>query len=113
VSRHDDGCHLWGRSQPLLFLNGCETAAVEPAQLPDFAGAFVRAGAGGVIGTETTVFEPMATVFAEKCWREFLVNGRSIGEAVRLARLALLGKGDPLGLVYTAFMLPSVKLIKN
>jgi hypothetical protein len=102
---------LWERSRPLVFLNGCETVAVEPALLLDLASAFVLAHAGGVIGTETTVFEPLATVFAQECLREFLVNGRSIGEAVRLARLALLRAGNPMGLVYTPFILPSVKLV--
>jgi hypothetical protein len=66
-------------------------------------------GAAGVIGTEITVFEPLARAFAEACLRRFL-EGATLGAAVRGARLELLGQGNPLGLAYIPFALPGLRL---
>ncbi len=101
----------WSRSRPLVFINGCETAGLEPEQAIAFVRFFVRtASAAGMIGTQITVFEELACDFAETCLRRFLVEGQSIGEAVRNARLTLLGMGNPLGLVYIPFALASLRL---
>jgi hypothetical protein len=84
--------------------------AIEPSLLLNLVSGFIGAHAPGVIGTETTVFEPLATVFAEACLKRFLVERKPIGEAVRLAGLDLLQSENPMGLVYTPFILPSVQL---
>jgi hypothetical protein len=97
---------------PLIFINGCQTVAVAPEQALSFVSAFVYAQAAGVIGTEITVFDTLANDFAEECLSRF-VNGLPIGEAVRRARLALLKKRNPLGLVYTPFIVESVRLVKE
>ncbi len=100
----------WRKPRPLVFINGCHTTALEPEAALDMVSGFVRdAGAAGVIGTEITIFEPLATAFAEDCLRQFL-NGVPIGEAVRNARLALLQEGNPLGLVYIPFAVASLVL---
>ena len=100
----------WSAPRPLVFINGCRTVAVEPQKLVEFAGALVgSAHAAGVIGTEITVFEPMATVFGIECLKRFL-RGARVGEAVRAARLALLAQGNPLGLVYVPFALAGLRL---
>jgi hypothetical protein len=103
----------WNDPRPLVFINGCHTTALDPEQALDFVSGFVEtAGAVGVIGTEITVFEPLARNFAENCLRRFL-NGVSIGEAVRAARLALLKEGNPLGLVYIPFVIASLQLVRQ
>ena len=69
------------------------------------------AHASGVIGTEVTVFEPLATKMAE-AFIARLVAGADVGTALRDARRALL-RGDPpnpLGLVYIPFALATLKL---
>ena len=97
-----------GPGRPLVFLNGCRTTAVEPRQALEFVGAWLRtAQAGGVVGTDITVFEPLATRFAVACLGRFL-SGTPLGEAVRLARLELLAEHNPLALAYVAFALPSL-----
>lgn len=99
--------------QPLVFINGCHTTALEPRQVLDFVTTFVVTHhAAGVIGTEITVFEPLACAFAEKCLRRFLVNGETIGDAVRATRLELLKQGNPLGLVYTTYANATLRLRK-
>jgi hypothetical protein len=71
----------------------------------DFASSFIEtANAAGVIGTDITIYESLATEFAQKCLDEFVTRGTSIGEAVRAARLALLQNRNPLGLVYQPFV---------
>jgi hypothetical protein len=102
----------WDKPRPLIFLNGCRTTALDPEQAINLVQDFIGAGGAGVIGTEITIFEPLACEFAEECFRQFLVDNIPIGEAVRRARLKLLKTGNPLGLVYTPFVLPSLSLVK-
>lgn len=97
---------------PLIFINGCHTTALQPEQAVDFVSTLIDCGAVGVIGTDITIFEPLACAFAEECFRRFLGN-EEIGEAVRGARLALLQNGNPLGLVYIPFVLPGLQLAKQ
>ncbi|MHB8066929.1 MAG: CHAT domain-containing protein [Desulfobaccales bacterium] len=100
----------WEAPRPLVFINGCHTAAVEPLQALEFITPLVTYSHGaGVIGTEITIFEELATVFAEECLRRFF-QGESIGAALRGARLSLLQEGNPLGLVYIPFVIASLTL---
>ncbi|WP_158942123.1 hypothetical protein [Granulicella sp. S190] len=101
----------WVKPRPLVFINGCHTAALEPKTALNFVSGFVEtAKAAGVIGTEITVFEPLASAFAEDCLRRFIQRGDEIGKAVRDARLTLLKAGNPLGLVYIPYVVPTLRL---
>lgn len=102
----------WSSPRSLVFINGCHTTDLEPDRAIDLVSGFIEtAGASGVIGTEITVFEPLATAFAEHFMQAFLRDGLTVGEAVRRARLLLLQKGlNPLGLVYVPFAVASLKL---
>jgi hypothetical protein len=105
---------LWDVPRPLVFINGCHTTAVEPEQAMEFVSSFVRlAHAAGVIGTEITVFEPLAQAFAENFMRKFVVESKSVGEAIRSSRLALLASGNPLGLAYIPFAIASIKMLEQ
>ena len=98
-------------TQNLVFLNGCRTAAMSPEQRFSLVSAFVSfANALGVIGTEITVFEGTASLFAAAFMQSFVLDGKSVGEAVRLARLELLARRNPLGLVYVPFVLGGTEL---
>lgn len=101
----------WSEPRPLVFINGCETAAVAPEQAFEFVRALVEThNAAGVIGTEITVFEPLASSFAQEFFERFLVKRQPLGRAMRGARLALLKQGNPLGLVYLPFALAGLHL---
>jgi hypothetical protein len=103
----------WDTPRPLVFINGCNTTALEPEQAIEFITPFIEnANAAGVIGTEITIFEPIATVFGEECLRRFL-NKSPIGEAVRGARLKLLKNANPLGLVYIPYVMASLSLVEQ
>ena len=102
----------WEAPRPLVFINGCHTTALEPEQAIEFVSSFIRdAKAAGVIGTEITVFESLARAFAEACLRSFIVDGKSIGESIRRARLTLLQAGNPLGLVYVPYVMTGLRLV--
>jgi hypothetical protein len=101
----------WEAPRPLVFINGCHTAALEPKTAISLVSGFIEtAHASGVIGTEITVFESLATTFAEECLRRFIVKKVEIGEAIRGARLALLKRGNPLGLAYIPYVTTVLQL---
>lgn len=94
----------WATTRPLVFLNGCHTAALSPSAAFNYATGFLQtAHASAVIGTEIAVFESLAGRFAEECLRRFVVECRPLGEAMLGSRIALLEEGIPLGLAYLAF----------
>ena len=101
----------WTAPRSLVFLNGCHTTDLEPERAIDLVSGFVQTARGsGVIGTEITVFEPLATQFAEICLAEIAAR-RSVGAAVRAARLHLLqDQWNPLGLVYIPYAIATLRL---
>jgi hypothetical protein len=103
----------WRTTRPLVFINGCHTTALEPRRALEFVSAFVvDAFASGVVGTEITIYEPLAIAFSEEFFRRFAGLGQPVGSAVRGARLALLGAGNPLGLAYVPFVPPDLRLAR-
>jgi hypothetical protein len=95
----------WDSPRPIVFLNGCHTTALEPESAISFVTTFVEdCAATGVVGTEITIFEPLACRFAEECLTRFFVDRLPFGEAVRRARLSLLAESNPLGLVYIPYV---------
>lgn len=101
----------WQKVRPLVFINGCHTTALTPEHAIDFVSGFVEVShAAGVIGTEITIYEPIAVSFAEACLHRFLIKRETIGEAVRGARLKMLQEGNPLGLVYIPYVMAGLKL---
>jgi CHAT domain-containing protein len=101
---------FWKEPRPLIFINGCHTTALEPESAFELVSGFVEtAGAAGVIGTEITIFEPLATSFAESFLQAFN-QGVEVGEAVRIARLALLKQMNPLGLAYIPYAMANLHL---
>ncbi len=100
----------WTSPRPLVFINGCHTTNLEPERAFEFVSALVEQGAVGVMGTEITVFEPLATRFAETFFAKF-GSGTEVGDAVRFARLELLGRSlNPLGLLYVPYMLSTIRM---
>jgi hypothetical protein len=112
VSFRDQIFDRYRAPRSLIILNGCETVALEPDRAMSLVSAFVdNVGAGGVIGTEITVNENLAWRFAETLLRHIRA-GEEIGRAVRLARLALLKEGNPLGLVYLPLVSADARLVE-
>ncbi|MFF8942408.1 CHAT domain-containing protein [Streptomyces sp. NPDC014864] len=100
----------WRRTRPLVFINGCGTAAVQqPEMWLDFVGAFASLDAAGVVGTETEVEAGLAVEVAEHFWSVLLAGG-TVGDALRSVRIRLLRKNNLLGLTYTAHCFGDLRL---
>jgi CHAT domain-containing protein len=99
----------WEITSPLVFINGCHTAAFTPESLLNFIDVFINANASGVIGTEIQVHERLATEVAETFFR-YLTGKLSVGDALRRTRIHLLRKGNLLGLAYTPYCSANLKI---
>lgn len=102
----------WSKPRPLVFINGCHTTDLEPERAIDLVTGFViTSKASGVIGTEITIFEPLAVAFAQWFFQFFFIDKKSVGESIRLARLRILQKElNPLGLVYIPFAASTLRI---
>jgi hypothetical protein len=88
---------------PLIFLNACGTLGYSPDALSPFLKALVDGrGAAGVLGTEIPVAEFLAGEAACAFVTRF-VKGESAGNALLDVRRQLLGRKNPLGLIYTLY----------
>jgi hypothetical protein len=97
----------WKDVPPLVFINGCHTAALSPEDVVSFVEAFAGVHAAGVVGTEISVAQPTASEFARNFYTYLIGSAAgpslSAGEAIGRARLDLLAKGNVCGLAYTPF----------
>ncbi|MFI7068396.1 CHAT domain-containing protein [Kribbella sp. NPDC050124] len=99
--------------QPLVVMNACDTAALEPEKAISLVQGFVYHGAGAVVGTEITIFTSLAYGFALAFLDSLLTDHASLGTALRASRLELLRRGNPLGLAYILYGLPDARLTTN
>ncbi|GAA1579563.1 hypothetical protein GCM10009789_36640 [Kribbella sancticallisti] len=95
--------------QPLVVMNACDTAALEPERAISLVKGFTYNGAGAVVGTEITIFTSLAYGFA-LTFLDAVLAGNSLGSALRTSRLELLRMGNPLGLAYILYGLPDARM---
>ena len=105
----------WKDTSPLVFINGCHTVELTPEVLVNFVDSFVGVYAAGVIGTEILLLQEVANEAAEEVLtrmnnKDASGNFLGVGEALRQMRLHFLGKGNLLGLAYTAYCSANLKL---
>lgn len=90
------------RHHPLVILNGCGTVGFSPDALSPFLKKLVDdLEAAGVLGTEVTIWEELATQAAKYFLEKFLADENA--EALLTMRRLLLANRNPLGLVYTLY----------
>lgn len=100
-----------GHSQPLVFLNACQTGrqSLSLTGIGSWAHSFIDAGAAVFIGSLWEVYDEAAYKFAESFYR-LLLDGKPVGQAVREARKAIKKIDDPSWLAYTVFADPLTML---
>lgn len=99
-------------THPLVFMNACRSAGQVPGwtALNGWAEAFLDAGAGAFIGSSWAVRDSSAREFAEHVYGA-LHDGRTLGEAVTEARVAIAGApGDSSWLAYTVYGNPRLRV---
>jgi hypothetical protein len=99
----------WRETSPLVFINGCHTAELEPEAIVNFVDAFSGVYAAGVIGTEIALHQRVANEAAEAFFAGFKDN-LPVGESLRRMRNRFLSKGNLLGLAYTAYCSADLRL---
>ncbi|MEO6090471.1 MAG: hypothetical protein ABIQ18_45960 [Umezawaea sp.] len=100
----------WPSRKPLVVMNGCHTAEMTTATLANFVDAFAnRAGAAGVIGTEVTMEQGMAG-WAMARFLRLLVDGATVGQALRDLRWHMIARGNVMGLAYTLYAVAGLRL---
>ncbi|MGW1532078.1 CHAT domain-containing protein [Streptomyces aureus] len=94
---------------PLVFFNACRSAGAAYAytRLNSWATEFMRAGAGGFVGTLWAVPSKKATEFSEAFYEAFVSARQPLGTAVMTARNELHSPTDPTWLAYTVYGDPS------
>jgi len=97
--------------RPLVFINACHSIEFTPEALSAFLPEFTAAGASGIIGTEISIFEPLAVEFGQGLIQAFL-DGEPVGQAVQRLRWQLLLKRNVLGLVYTPYCYADLRLVQ-
>jgi hypothetical protein len=96
--------------QPLVILNACETGVANPLYTSDFAGAFLKYGARGVVATGCPVPDKFAAAFAKRLYAHLLA-GHPLGESLLAIRRHFLEQDDnPAGLLYAMYAPPTVRL---
>jgi len=109
--RRDEGRRVWDRVRPLVFINACHSAEINPDTLVSYLDAFVgTANAAGVIGTEVRVNQDLAMDVAVQFFRRFF-KGWTVDEALHAVRLDYLASGNLLGLVYTPYCMADLSLV--
>ena len=101
--------HAWQTTRPLVFINGCHTAELQPGIVLNFVSAFTDLGASGVIGTEVSVLADMAMLIGELVLSR-ITNGMQVGQAIREMRWELANRGNLLGLAYTPYSLANLRV---
>jgi hypothetical protein len=95
---------------PLVFLNACASAAVDPERIGSFVETFDH-GFAGLIATDAIIPEPFAFQFSRTFYEE-LLGGATIGEAIYRSRWAMLKTySNPLGLLYGLFADPDIRVL--
>jgi hypothetical protein len=102
VQRTKDDYPMVGDPAPLVFLMACDSGATEIAELTGFVTSLADAGAGAVIGTESTVFASLASRFAREVILELWEGERTLGEAVQTFNRRLLRAGIPVPFAFSA-----------
>lgn len=103
----------------LVFSNSCQSAedSLEKDETGNtsLAGAYLKAGVGGCVGTIWNVSDVGASNFASDFYR-YLLFGATLGEALFNARRASFkrwGYDDPIWASYILFGDPDIRLVKR
>jgi hypothetical protein len=106
------GHAVWTSPRPLIFINACESLAIDPDDLVGYLGSFIdKARAVGVIGTETRVNPAVAMDVGESFFNSLLKKGASVEEAFWEVKLRHLAGASLAGLLYTPYCFADVHIV--
>jgi len=88
-------------SGPIVFLNSCSSGASSPLAFSTFLSEFRKKQALGLIATSFPVPIAFGSAFGQALIREYVKDGKPIGQALLLLRRQQLNNSNPIGLFYT------------
>jgi hypothetical protein len=92
------------RSNPLVFINACESAELSPLFYGGFMPYFTQKGARGMIGTECEAPAFFAAEWAKRFFERFLFQEKTVGEVfLELRREFYTDHNNILGLIYALY----------
>jgi len=113
------------QGRPLVFLNGCRTAAAKSVEIKGnyigkimigLAHAFTLGGALACVGNLWRISDVLSTEFALIFYRHMLSGQQSVGEAMRQARIELRERGYSQSLAWASYVLygdPTMRLFRQ
>jgi hypothetical protein len=101
----------WLHRKPIVFLNMCHSAQINPGLSGGFVSFFLQRGACAVIGTECPVPPFFAEVFARELFRG-LADGNTLGQSVYAARRTFKGDANPLALAYSVYGYAGAQIVQ-
>ena len=88
----------WRTRRPVVFLNGCHSAALSPDDAYNYATGFLQtAHASAVVGTSIAVFERFAVEFAQEFLTRFITRREPLGAAMKGIAARTPGKDESPG----------------
>jgi CHAT domain len=100
------------KGHPLIILNACGTGNLNSLSTSRIAATFLRHGARGVVATECALPDAFAAKFSEQLYRH-LFAGETLGQSLLVARRHFFENFlNPLGLLYSLYGPPSIRLLK-
>jgi CHAT domain len=101
----------------LLIMNACGSAGLRPGSASSFPKLFLSKDIGflGFVGTETTISDGFASLFAQSLYNNMLSASRiPLGLAMHMARWEMLEKfNNPLGIIYSLYADPEIQVVRN
>jgi hypothetical protein len=97
------------KRQPLIFLNACGSANLNPSRFGSFPQFFLDQGYLGFLGTEIAMPDDFAAAFSKGLY-ERLLQAKTLGEAIHDMRWEMLWKKNPLGILYSAYADPEIRV---
>lgn len=89
---------------PLIFLNICESAEINPLFYSEFMPYFTQKGARGMVGPNCEIPAAFAAEWARRFFQQFLFGEKTIGETfLELRREFFFKHNNILGLAYTLY----------
>ena len=101
----------FGRSDPLVFVNACESGrlGIGLTGIDGWAEVFLKADVGAFVGSTWDTTDDLAAEFV-KVFYALLCQGYRVGEAMRSARREIRRAGDATYLSYTLYANPQMIL---
>lgn len=98
-----------------VFLNACHTGMMKTKVNSGASGwptRWIKSGCGVLIAPLYSVRDESAKLFASRLYHYLLIDKKTLGEAVYLARVDVRADGDPTWLAYACYGDPMARLIK-